>query len=111
MHRDSPTPPGDGGVGSHRRCETLSSALLVVALLAARGRRILLLLAGLRLPALALLLLARSLAAALLLTGLLVGSLRRLRILVRIIHLSTSSVKIQHQGSNDDHPHYKAVKK
>jgi hypothetical protein len=45
------------------------------------------------------LLLSRPLlAAALLLTGFLVGSLRRVLILVRIIHLSTSWVKIQHDG-------------
>jgi len=81
-------------------------ALLLVALLAALAGRVLLLLTGLRLPALVLL--SRPLlAAALLLTGLLAGSLRR----VRIIHLSTSWVKIQHNGSNDDRPDCKLTKK
>jgi hypothetical protein len=79
--------------------KTPSLTLLLVALLGALAGRILLLLTGLRLPAL--LLLSRPLlAAALLLTGLLVGSLRRLLILVRIIHLSTSLVKIQRHASN-----------
>jgi hypothetical protein len=69
--------------------KTPSLTLLLAALLGALARRVLLLLTGLRLPAL--LLLSRPLlAAALLLTGLLLGSLRRLLILVRIIHLSTS---------------------
>jgi hypothetical protein len=82
----------------------------VVALLAALAGRVLLLLTGLRLPALVLL--SRPLlAAALLLTGLLVGSLRRLRILFRIIHLSTSLVKIQHHASNDYRPNCKLTKK
>jgi hypothetical protein len=72
-------------------CDSPSSAFLLVALLSAGG--VLLLLTGLRLPAL-LLLPRPRLTAALLLTGLLVASLRRLRSLVRslirIIHLSTS---------------------
>ena len=82
--------------------------LLLVALLAALAGRVLLLLTGLRLPAL--LLLSRPLlAAALLLTGLLVGPLRWVRILVRIIHLSTSWVKIQHNASNDYRPNCKLI--
>ena len=90
---------------------TLANAvltLLLVALLAPLAGLVLLLLTGLRLPAL--LLLSRPLlAAALLLTGLLVGSLGRLRILVRIIHLSTSWVKIQHCASNDYRPDCKLI--
>ena len=92
----------DNGVGSNWLYETLSLTFLLVTLLAALAGRVLLLLTGLRLPAL--LLLSRPLLAApLLLTGLLVGSLRRLRwlpILVLTIHLSTSWVKIQHHASN-----------
>src|SRR5207302_9120049 len=60
----------------------------------------------------ALVLLPRPLlAAALLLTGLLVGSLRRLRILFRIIHLSTSLVKVQHHASNTDCVDCKLIEK
>jgi hypothetical protein len=62
-----------------------SSALLLVALLTGLAGRVLLLLTGLRLPAL-LLLPRRLLTAALLLARLLLGSLRRLRGVVRIIH-------------------------
>jgi hypothetical protein len=66
-------------------CDSLSSALLRVALLTGLAGRVLLLLTGLGLSAL--LLLPRSrLTPALLLAGLLVGSLRRLRSMIRIIH-------------------------
>jgi hypothetical protein len=66
-------------------CDSLSSAFLRVALLTGLAGRVLLLLTGLGLPAL--LLLPRSrLTPALLLAGLLIGSLRRLRSMIRIIH-------------------------
>jgi hypothetical protein len=78
----------DGGVGSND-LRIAALAFLLVALLTGLAGNVLLLLAGLRLAAL-LLLPRRLLTAALLLAGLLVGSLRRLRSLVRIIHLSTS---------------------
>jgi hypothetical protein len=79
--------------------ERESSALLLVALLTALAGLALLLLTRLRLPAL--LLLPRDLlAATLLLTGLLVGALILLRILIGIIHLSTSLVKIQQYAAN-----------
>jgi hypothetical protein len=94
-------PNAGNGVGLNSLYQTPSLTLFLVALLGALAGRVLLLLTGLRLPAL--LLLPRPLlAAALLLTGLLVGSLRRLGILFRIIHLSTSLVKIQHHASNTD---------
>jgi hypothetical protein len=83
----------DNGVGSNWLYEMPSSTFFLVALLAALAGRVLLLLAWLRLPAL--LLLPRPLlAASLLLTGLLLGSLRRLPILVWAIHLSTSWVRL-----------------
>jgi hypothetical protein len=77
----------DGGVGSND-LRIAALVFLLVALLTGLAGNVLLLLAGLRLAAL--LLPRRLLTAALLLAGLLVGSLRRLRSLVRIIHLSTS---------------------
>ncbi|SRR6266566_6813804 len=83
---------GTDATGRLRRvalpCEPLPLALLLVALLTGLAGNVLLLLTGLRLPAL---LLPRPLlTAALLPTGLLVGCLRRLQSVVRIIHLSTS---------------------
>jgi hypothetical protein len=89
--------------------EAPSLALLLVALLTALAGNVLLLLAGLRLPAL--LLLSWPLAAALLLAGLLLRPLRRLRSLIRIIHLSTSLVKIQHFASNACPADCKLIKK
>jgi hypothetical protein len=77
----------DGCVGSND-LRLVALAFLLVALLTGLAGSVLLLLARLRLAA-TLLLLPR-LSPALLLAGLLVGSLRRLRSLVRIIHLSTS---------------------
>jgi hypothetical protein len=99
----------DNGVGSNWLYETPSLTFLLVALLAALAGRVLLL-TRLRLPALVLLP-RRLLAAPLLLTGLLVGSLRRLRSLFRVIHLSTSLVKIQHDASNDYRLNCKLIKK
>jgi hypothetical protein len=83
---------GPDAAGRLRRvalpCESLPLALFLVALLTGLAGNVLLLLTGLRLPAL---LLPRPLlTAALLLTGLLIGCLRRLRSVVRIIHLNTS---------------------
>jgi len=88
----------------------LPLAFLLVALLPGLARDALLLLTGLRLPALLLLPRCR-LTTALLLTGLLVGSLRLLRSMVRIIHLSTSLVKIEHNRCNAYCAHYKVIKK
>src|ERR1043166_2510856 len=92
-HRDAQRRRASSGIGSiwllPNAVVNFSSTLLMVALLAALAGRVLLLLTGLRL--LALLLLSRPLlGAALLLTGLLISSLRRLPILVWTIHLSTS---------------------
>jgi hypothetical protein len=84
----APTQPG-GCVESHPSCESLPSALFLVALLTGLAGDVLLLLTGLGLPAV----LPRPLLTAallLLLPGLLVGCLRRLRSVIRIIHLSTS---------------------
>jgi hypothetical protein len=67
-------------------CDSLSSALLLVALLTGLAGCVLLLLTGLGLPALLLLLPRSRLTPTLLLAGLLVGSLRRLRSMIRIIH-------------------------
>jgi len=81
-------PNAGNGVGLNSLYQTPSLTLFLVALLGALAGRVLLLLTGLRLPAL---LLPRPLlTAALLLTGLLIGCLRRLRSVVRIIHLNTS---------------------